>query len=87
MLSGFDAVVLAPCEFHLDPRHEYWANSLEAIGFKTLRMEVLESTNNMSQARKVAYSQGLLTMASNRLVRDKDIPVHIRCSVGSSIGG
>jgi hypothetical protein len=41
-------------------------------------MEVLESTNNMSQARKVAYSQGLLTMASNRLVRDKDIPVHIR---------
>ena len=81
MLSGFDAVVLAPCEFHLDPRHEYWANSLEDIGFKTLRMEVLESISNMHQARKIAYSQGVLTLASNRSAKDNDIPIHIRESI------
>lgn len=64
--EAFDAVVLAPCSFHLDPRHEYWAKSIQEFGFKTLRMEVLEEVHDVSVSRLLKYDSGLLTICSNR---------------------
>ena len=71
-LSEFDAVVLAPCGFHLDPRHEYWARSLEAFGFHTLRMEVLEEVSDNSCGRLLRFQDGLLTVSSNRKLSHQD---------------
>jgi hypothetical protein len=64
-LGEFDAVVLAPCRFHLDPRHEYWARSLEDFGFHTLRMEVLEEVSDASCGRLLRFQDGLLTALSS----------------------
>jgi glycosyltransferase involved in cell wall biosynthesis len=78
-LGAFDAVVLSPCGFHLDPRHEYWASSLEASGFQTLRMEVLEEVNEISCGRLLRFQDGLLTVGSNRKRSHRDflLPIDI----------
>jgi hypothetical protein len=78
-LGAFDAVVLSPCGFHLDPRHEYWASSLEASGFQTLRMEVLEEVNEISCGRLLRFQDGLLTVGSNRKYSHPDflLPIDI----------
>ena len=71
--EAFDAVVLAPCGFHLDPRHEYWAKSIHDFGFQTLRMEVLEDVRHVSVSRLLEYDSGLLTICSNRKVSDSTL--------------
>lgn len=72
-LGVFDAVVLSPCEFHLDPRHEYWAKTLEDAGYQTLRFEVLEDARDGSLSRFVSFKNGLLTVGSNRKVSTKEL--------------
>ena len=71
--EAFDAVVLAPCGFHLDPRHEYWVRSIQDFGFQTLRMEVLEDVHDVSVSRLLEYDSGLLTICSNRKVSDSTL--------------
>lgn len=71
-LGVFDAVVLSPCGFHLDPRHEYWAKTLEGMGYRTLRFEVLEEANDVSLSHFLRFQNGLLTAGSNRKVSTQE---------------
>lgn len=77
-LKIFDAVVLAPCPFRSDPRHEYWAQSLESLGFRTLRMEVIDEIGSLSLSRKISFDNGILTMSSNRAEGVSDHPPFIK---------
>lgn len=72
-LGVFDAVVLSPCGFHLDPRHEYWAKTLEGMGYQTLRFEVLEDANDASLSRFLRFQNGFLTVGSNRKVSTQEL--------------
>jgi glycosyltransferase involved in cell wall biosynthesis len=74
-LSNFSgAVVLTSCEFDLDPRHEYWFNSLKLLGCQVLRMEVTEEIPDTSVRRQISYRGGLLTAGANRAVGDREFP-------------
>ena len=65
-----EAVVLTGCEFKLDPRHEYWFNSLKMLGYQVLRMEVTEEIPDTSVRRQISYRGGLLTVGANQAVGD-----------------
>ncbi len=64
-LSSYNAIVLAPCAFHLDPRHEYWATKLEEIGFSTLRVEILEECDQLRFRRTAKLANNVLSLASS----------------------
>jgi hypothetical protein len=76
-LGLFDAVVLSPCGFHLDPRHEYWAKSLEDAGYQTLRFEVLEDADDGSLSRFLRLQNGLLTVGSNRKISNQEFRLKV----------
>lgn len=78
----FDAIVLAPCPFALDPRHEYWVTSLERLGFNPLRVEVVERTSSLSEARTVHFDSNFLSVKSNRKLKRNQIAQRLdNCSV------
>lgn len=60
------ALVLAPCPFAADPRHEYWVESLERWGFATTRAEVIDSTANTLIALQLTRQIDVLSAGSNR---------------------
>jgi len=60
------AIVLAPCPFVADPRHEYWFKSLEKWGFTTVRAEVIDSIPNATIAKRVTVQNGVWSAGSNR---------------------
>lgn len=72
-LSAFNAVVLAPCKFDLDPRHQYWFDSLTKIGLNVLKVEVLDSIDELDIARSCELSGVLLTASSNRRMISEDM--------------
>jgi glycosyltransferase involved in cell wall biosynthesis len=72
-LSAFNAVVLAPCKFDLDPRHQYWFDSLTKIGLNVLKVEVLDSIDELGIARSCQLSGDLLSVGSNRQMSDTEI--------------
>lgn len=60
------ALVVAPCRFEADPRHEYWATTLEKWGNNVFRVELLDSIKSVSTALRVVIEDGNVTAASNR---------------------
>lgn len=72
-LDAFNAVVLAPCKFDLDPRHQYWFDSLTKLGLNVLKVEVLDSIDELGIARSCELSGVLLTASSNRRMISGDM--------------
>jgi len=60
------ALVLAPCPFAADPRHEYWVDSLERWGFATTRAEVTDTVANIRTAAQLTRQNDVLSAGSNR---------------------
>jgi glycosyltransferase involved in cell wall biosynthesis len=60
-----NAMVLAPCEFQLDPRHGYWSESLRKMGYNTLEVEIV--------ARPTHWRNG-----TERLIKDGRISLFLR---------
>lgn len=66
MTNANDAIVLSPCGFNLDPRHEYWVESLKKLGFTPLRVEILDQTESARIAKSSNFTPDLLTLRSSR---------------------
>lgn len=60
------ALVLAPCAFEIDPRHEYWVQSLETWGFATTRVEVVDSVPKTDLASHLYLRNEVWSAGANR---------------------
>lgn len=85
LLSVFNAVVLTPCRFDLDPRHQYWFDSLTKLGLNVLKVEVIDSIDELEVSRSCRLTENLLSLRSNRRLNNADMQRMCRSDIAPAV--
>lgn len=68
------ALVLAPCDFDLDPRHSYWSEQLLHADFEVLELEVISSPRRWTHKREIFVSENRISVFADAGLAVQNLP-------------